>query len=177
MTGQNPSIDDLIAQLQTEEGKARALATVVEKGIINTPNYVERAIQACIGVDLPILAANIALNIGNIERAIEVYEQKLPSKAAELAQKSGQLMRASSIYENAGFVHNAADIVFNLGLKEEAIEVCVKGKDFFYAAELARKIGDSERAQSFKARGIEEQSDIAIKIGRASCRERVYVLV
>lgn len=90
MTGQNPSIDDLIAQLQTEEGKARALAST-------------------------------ALKIGNIERAIEVYEQgKLPLMAAELAQKSGQLMRAASIYENAGFVRKAADIVFKLGLKEEA---------------------------------------------------------
>lgn len=148
------SIDELIAQLQTEEGKARALARVVERGIINSPDYTERAIQTCIRVDLVILAANLALKSGNIERAIEIYERgKLPSKAGELAEKSGQLVRASSVYENAGLTRKAADIVFNLGLREEAIKICVRCKDFFYAAELAEKIGDTERAQSFTQRG------------------------
>jgi len=153
------SIDELIAQLRTEEGKARALARVVEKGVISSQNYTERAIQTCIRVDLVILAADLALKSGNIERAIEIYEQgKLPSKAVELAEKSGQLVRAASIYENAGLTRKAADIFFNLRLPEEAIEVCVRGKDFFYAAELAKKIGDAERAQSFTQRasmGIE----------------------
>ena len=73
------------------------------------------------------------------------------------------MLRAASVYENAGLTRKAADIVFNLRLPEEAINVCVRGKDFFYAAQLAEKIGDTERAQSFTQRsmGVEGQYEPA----------------
>ena len=91
--GEKPlSLDDIIQNLQTEEGKAKAISLAVKKGATNDPKYTSQTFNA---TDLNasfehITAAEKAFLEKNYDEAIKSYEKAgCYGAAAELAFKMG----------------------------------------------------------------------------------------
>lgn len=140
-------LEELIANLQTEEGKLTAIVEAVESGITTNTEYIERTFQFY--ADLAATDIYSALDglkkLGDFEkysgRILDVIENtKEYVEAAEFAHKKGLIDRAILNYERSGnFVFAAKNCEEQASLlktenPDAAIVYATKAENYFAIA-------------------------------------------
>jgi tetratricopeptide (TPR) repeat protein len=151
------------AEMFESAGRHRRAAECYEKADI--PRHAAKAYIQCEAWEkaatcLEVVMLEDATGRSGDERRQAEY-QKLVRTTGHMWERAGRLERAEAIFVKAGLFGFAADIALKQGEEERAADHFLRGKDVERAAKVLEGLGQSEHAARIRAEHYRERGDVA----------------